>query len=348
MKILLVDIKYDYGISARGMNTIGELGFKKSFLSLGHEVVSFYYDDYLKSNLGGLQVDLLAFVDKQEPAPDLIFFILYTDQFTTKTLDTLKEKYVTINWFGDDSWRFNSFTKIYAPHFTHCITTDKFSLPKYQTLSIKPIVSQWAAIDMRIEHFTGNENKSDNEKSDSSDPKHPSYKYDVTFIGHINPFRKWFVSRVKKMGFKVEAFGHGWSNGPVSMDDMFDIFRTSKINLNLSNSKSYDYRYLFSGPKNFIHTFYTPKVASQIKARNFEIPFYGGFQLGDFAPGIGDFLEIDREIVCYRDLDEACFLIDYYLKNDQQREIIKQRGHLRALKEHSYKNRFESIVKEIG
>ena len=336
MQILLVDMKYNYGMPARDINNIGELGIKKAFVSLGHKVISFYYDDYLKSNLDGLQDDLLAFADALKPAPDLIFFILYTDPFTFKTLDILKEKYVTINWFGDDSWRFDSFTKAYAPHFTHCITTDKFSVSKYNSIGIKPIVSQWAAIDMRIEHFTGNLN--------NSDSQHSSYKYDVSFVGHMNPFRKWFIKRLTKRGFKVEVFGDGSSNGPVSMDDMFDIFRTSKINLNLPHSNSFDYRYLFSGPKNVVHTLNTPKFASQITARNFEIPFYGGFQLGEFTPGLGDYLEIGKEIACYRDLDEACLLIDYYLNNDQQREQIKHSGHQRALKDHSYKNRLAAVT----
>ena len=49
MKVLFVDIEYDYGIKSRGLNTIGQDGFKASLERLGHEVIPFYYDDYLNN-----------------------------------------------------------------------------------------------------------------------------------------------------------------------------------------------------------------------------------------------------------------------------------------------------------
>ena len=58
MKILLVDLKFDYGDSKRGVNTIGEFGFHQALRALGHSVETFYYDD----DLGGsetLQTRLL-------------------------------------------------------------------------------------------------------------------------------------------------------------------------------------------------------------------------------------------------------------------------------------------------
>ena len=58
MKILFVDLQYDYGSKNRGINEIGERGFRQVFEKLGHEVECFYYDEYLK-NLAQLQVDLL-------------------------------------------------------------------------------------------------------------------------------------------------------------------------------------------------------------------------------------------------------------------------------------------------
>ena len=120
MEVLYVDLEYDYGIKSRGINSIGQDGFKSSFLRLGHNVDSFYYDDYL-DDLKSLQKDLCDYADKVKP--DLIFFCLFRDQFSFKTLNYLKSRYTTINWFGDDQWRFNSFTRHYAPCFSWCVTT---------------------------------------------------------------------------------------------------------------------------------------------------------------------------------------------------------------------------------
>ena len=58
VKVLFVDMQYDYGEKSRGLNSIGILGFKKAFENLGHETVPFYYDDYLTSSNESLQADL--------------------------------------------------------------------------------------------------------------------------------------------------------------------------------------------------------------------------------------------------------------------------------------------------
>ena len=61
-------------------------------------------------------------------------------------LDYLKSKYITINWFCDDQWRFENFTKYYAPHFTYSVITDKFVFRKYRNIGYKNVIpSQWAS-----------------------------------------------------------------------------------------------------------------------------------------------------------------------------------------------------------
>lgn len=325
-KILFVDIEHDYGIEARGINTIGQLGFLGSFKKLGHEVVPFYYDKYL-NDLPKLQTELVK--KAEEIKPDLIFFIIFKEHFSVETLDALKSKYTTVNWFGDDSWRFESFTSVYAPHFTYTITTDKFSVPKYHKLGCKNVVrAQWAAIDCE---FTPAK----------------EYKYDISFVGGFNQYRNWFVKQLGKMGHKVECFGHGWKNGSVSNERMIEIFSSSKINLNLSNSASFDLRYLLSHPRNFAHSFYTKKQASQIKARNFEINYFNGFQLADYVPGIEDYYDIGKELACYGNVEEAALLIEYYLSNEEEREKVKAAGHLKAAKRYTYTSQLRDVLAQI-
>lgn len=327
MKILYVDLEYDYGIKARGQNVIGHDGFKHSFEILGHTVIMFYYDEYLNNTLS-LQNALISFADKIQP--DLIFFCLFRDQFDIETLDYLKTRYKTINWFGDDTWRFDSFTSKYAKHFTYCITTDKFSIFKYKQLGQNNVLySQWAAINTH------------------KIPTFDEYKYDVTFVGGFHPYRKWFIETLKKRGLNVEAFGNGWDNGPLSADEMNELFISSKINLNIGNSNSFDVRYLLSHWKSIPLLFRSQKNAAQIKARNFEIPYFGGFQLTDYVPTIEDYFDIGQEIVCYRDVDEAELLIRYYLENEDERERIKNAAHCKALKEHGYINRLKEVLEQI-
>ncbi len=327
MKILYVDLQYDYGVKERGRNIIGLDGFKKSFEELGHEVVTFFYDEYL-NNILLMQKKLKDFVDTVKP--DLIFLSLFADQFKIETLDYLKSKYTTINWFGDDQWRFDNFTSKYLNHFTYCVTTDKYSIPKYKELGQNNIIySQWAAINTH------------------QIPKFDGYKYDVSFVGGFHPYRKWFIDTLKKRGINIEAFGRGWDNGPLSDIEMNQLFVDSKINLNIGNSISFDSRYLFSGIKPFINSFRSSKVSSQIKARNFEIPYFNGFQLTDYVPSIENYFDIGREIVCYKDIDEAELLIKYYLENEDERENIKNASHQKAIEEHGYINRLEDVISQL-
>jgi len=327
MKILYVDLQYDYGIKERGRNIIGLDGFKKSFDELGHDVVVFYYDKYLH-NAQPMQIKLKEFADREKP--DLIFFSLFKEQFEIDTLDYLKSKYTTINWFGDDQWRFDDFTSRFANHFTYCITTDKYSIPKYKKLGQNNIIySQWAAINTH------------------DIPSFKEYKYDVSFVGGFHPYRKWFIDTLKKRGINIQAFGNGWQNESLTAEEMNKLFISSKINLNIGNSISFDSRYLFSGIKPFVNSFRSSKVSSQIKARNFEIPYFNGFQLTDYAPSIENYFDIGLEIVCYKDIDEAELLIKYYLKNEDERESIKNTSHKRAIEEHGYINRLKKVLEQI-
>jgi spore maturation protein CgeB len=327
MKILFVDLQYEYGMKHRGLNEIGERGFRQVFEKLGHSVETFYYDEYL-NNLSGLQTALL---EKAEVVkPDLVYFILFGEQFAEATLKTLSLKYKTINWFGDDQWRFESFTKKYAPCFTYSVTTDPFALGRYHALGITNVfLSQWAALD-----------------SDEAIQNEP-YQYDVSFVGGSHSVRRWFLSELSQRGISVAAFGYGWPGGPVSLSEMNRIFRTSKINLNLSNSIHFDLRYLTHNLKNIVVALKSKKSASQMKARNFEIPYFGGFQMADYVPFLERYLKIGEEVVCYRDVDEAAELIRYYLGNDKEREMIKQAGILRSRNEHSYFHRHQKVFEQL-
>lgn len=332
MKILYVDLQYDYGIEKRGKNIIGQDGFKSSFEELGHEVEMFYYDEYLQ-NTKAIQQKLKDFADYTKP--DLIFFSLFQNQFEIETLDYLKSKYLTINWFGDDQWRFDNFTCKYANYFTYCVTTDKFSIPKYKKLGQHNIIySQWAAINSHTL------------------PEFKGYNHEVSFVGGFHPYRKWFIDTLKKRGIKIEAFGNGWENGPLSAEDMNKLFISSKINLNISNSVSYDIRYMTYKARNFLNTIKSffkkgSKNISQTKARNFEIPYFNGFQLTDYVPTLENYFDIGKEVICYNNVDEAELLIKYYLENEEERESIKKSGHEKSINQHGYINRLKSILEQV-
>jgi len=323
-KILYVGSKYEYSKKEKG-SSLNKKAFYDNFIELGYDITPVWYDE----DVDDLQIRLLQLAD--ELKPDMIFFILQKQQIKKETLKTLQEKNnFLVNFFGDDQWRFDLYSKYYANYFNVCITTDKFSVDKYKAIGQKNIIrSQWASLKSKIKHIG------------------VIYKYDVSFVGGANSYRKWFVYELEKRGIKVACFGDRWKNGRVSYSEMEEIFSTSKINLNISNSAQFDIRYLLSSPINILSTLKSRKNISQTKARNFEIPNQGGFELTEYVPSLEDYFELGKEIICYKDIDEVVMLIKYYLRHDNEREVIKKAGVERARRDHSFKNRVADFMIEI-
>ena len=325
IKIVPVFLRYDYGIKSRG-DSLEYEGFYAALKQITNDIHPFWFDDYLHQK-DILQKKLITFVNNLKP--DIILFILMTDEFSFETLDYLRKKYITINWFGDDQWRFDSFTKDYAPHFTYAITTDELAVSKYKTMGYNNVIlSQWASFGF-------------NKIEDVSSIK---YKYDVSFIGGVSSYRRWVIKELLKNGIKVECFGNGWENGKVTFNEMKNIFKTSKINLNISNSISYNPRYILSviyNIKSLYELIMSKKRVEQIKARNFEISAFGG--LTNYVQSIEDYFKIKKELEIYSSIDDLVLKIHYYLQNEDERKMIMLKGYKKAIKEHTYLNRLKDI-----
>lgn len=328
--ILTVLLQWDYGKKERG-ESAEKLWFYNPFLKLVERVEAFWYDEYLDTP-DKLQEVLLQ--KAAECKPDLIFFIPYQDQFTFETLDALKKLYPTVAWFGDDTWRFEGFSSRYATHFSHIATTDPASMSKYRKLGGNPILTEWAAAEPLSENIG------------PLSPKE-SYRYDVSFVGGKNPFRKWFIDMLGKQGVHVTCFGAGWPNGRISFEEMEQVFRFSKINLNISNSVCHDIRYIFSGLRPFKDYLRSNKTAEQVKARNFEIPLAGGFQLSNYVLGLERHLHIGTELALYNTPEDCVQQVCYYLENEDDRQKLLMRSHERALTEHTYFYRLGAIIQQI-
>ena len=349
MKVLFVGFKYDYGRQERG-ESLEFRAFYPAIRQLAHECHGFWLEDH------GFPTDLRILENNLKQCaininPDLIFFILMNDELSFDILAYLKENFITVNWFADDQWRFESFTKNIAICFTYSISVDKFSFRKYKELGISPILSQWAS--------------SEYSKNLSLDDV--KYRYEVSFVGAKNLVREWVICELRQAGIAVECFGSGWSNGKISYEELSAVFLNSKINLNLSNSIPRDRRFVLFvikklflivlNPlkgfiekkdffKNFLYLFLSKKRTEQIKARNFEIPSCGGFQISKFALQIDDYYTPGKEIIVFSELDELERLIFYYLENEEERKQICYNGYIKS-ENHTYFKRFEVIFPKL-
>jgi hypothetical protein len=76
----------------------------------------------------------------------------------------------------------------------------------------------------------------------------------------------------------------------------------------------------------------------------------GGFLIHPYIPGLEREFEDKKHVVFYeyRNFEQLEELINYYLENDQEREKIRKAGHEFVKKNYTYKNRWKSILKELG
>lgn len=140
-------------------------------------------------------------------------------------------------------------------------------------------------------------------------------------------------------GFALNLYGdEGWRKiikgnnirffDSLPYEELPRLFIASKINLNLA----------------------TTPIKTTLTQRPFDILACGGFVLTDYRQDIGSLLEIDEEIVCFRNEEELKEKIGYFLKSPKERKRISRRGKERVLKEHTYRHRMEkliSIMREI-
>ena len=73
--------------------------------------------------------------------PDLLFSVRFQEldkdviRMISQETDT-----ITVGWFSDDHWRFDDFTRFWAPQFNWLVTTAQSSLPKYEALGYQNVI----------------------------------------------------------------------------------------------------------------------------------------------------------------------------------------------------------------
>jgi spore maturation protein CgeB len=91
-----------------------------------------------------------------------------------------------------------------------------------------------------------------------------------------------------------------------------------------------------------------PERILQIRLRDFEAPMSGAFYMTEYMEELEEFYDIGKEIVCYHGKEDLAAKIDYYLRNDAEREAIRSAGQQRCLRDHTWQNRFALAFQKIG
>jgi spore maturation protein CgeB len=336
MKILYAAMRYDYGIKERGFS-FEHYNFYEPLVAMGHDVEYFDFMELHRQH-GPVVMTHMLLERVRTLKPDLVVVFLFTDQFDHEVLKRLRSEtsVPSVNWFADDHWRFESFTRHWADCFTYAVTTDAASLEKYRNAGLgNAILSQWGVNHHRYMK------------------REMPLQHDVSFVGQSYGDRRSVIDEVRQRGFSVTVRGTHWdlrlyhrilrkmrlmstdafnavvNRTRIGQDEMIGMFCSSRINLNMTASSQ-------TGRRN------------QIKGRTFEIPGCGGFQLSEYADRIEEFFVPDKEIVTYTSTAEMIDKISYYLDHDTERIAIAEAGHRRALRDHTYEQRFRELFRQMG
>jgi spore maturation protein CgeB len=328
MKILYVAMADDYGDPARGPS-FEETNFRSALEGMGHELAPFDFMAEIREH-GKREMNQRLLEAAKETAPDLSFFFLFEDQIDPETIkDVGRVGAPTVNWFADDHWRFDDFSRHFAPAFDWCVTTDRDSLPRYGEIGYdRVILSQWAC------------------NRYAYDRTAESLDYDVTFIGQSYGERPATVERLRAEGFDVRCWGFGWPEGRIEHDEMVRVFGASRINLNLSSA--------FLPPERLPMRLLRPfrgrreERRSQIKGRTFEVPGSGGFLLTDRVAHLDDYLTPGEEIGVFTSQDDLVAQVGWWLEHEEERARAAEAGYRRVREEHTYDHRFAEIFDRIG
>ncbi len=307
----------DCGIPALKRHGIGigpNADFDSLFVQPLREVFSevIVYDlwrSYAKIGIVKSNEEIIDIVYTEQPKYLVWPSMMY--EITESTFQKIrKQGTLVVGWFFDDEIRFDDYSRWWIPCLDYVLTTDKESVKKYEELgctALHALPVSTPEIFMKLAL--------------------PSL-YDVTFIGRKFGDRGIWIEQLRARGINTEAFGKGWSKGYVSTKQMVKIYNASKINLCFVKS-------------------YGVNTRPQMKDKIFHVCMSGGFLLCEYIEGIEEFFEIDKEIVCFKNLEDLTTKIQYYLTHETERLAIAQAGWERAKRDHTQTSMLHKIFGKI-
>ena len=349
-------------------------------VDLGHEVIEFDYD--LRSTFQNVDPAISrqrTFIDKNRPKVtqsllrqirtahsqkplDLFFSYFYDACVLPGAIDEIRSMGIrTLNWYCNGSYQLHLVREI-SPHYDWCLVPEKFRIDDYIAMGARPIYCQEAA------------------NPNIYKPFDLPREFDVTFVGQAYGDRPIHVRKLLDSGIDIRVWGYGWekySTGPgrmlrgvlygaeemlrrwarndttqrllgweprveiprdvlggvLSDTEMINMYSRSKINLGFSSCGE---------------THRTGEKVLQVRLRDFEVPMCGGFYLVEYMEELEDFFDIGKEIVCYKGPEDLVEKIKYYLRHDQDRDVIREAGRRRCLRDHTWHKRFDLVFKKIG
>jgi len=165
---------------------------------------------------------------------------------------------------------------------------------------------------------------------------------DVSFYGHGSELREeWMANMItepsKRLpdinfsvgggGFEIDM-GNADLVGRISYSAFREFCCGSKINLNITR---------------WSHT----SIYASATARPFELAAYGACIVSQPYNGISEWFDVGKELVVVNSEDEAVETYEWLLESEDERLQMGERARQRILKDHTYRNRAQTVIEMV-
>lgn len=153
-------------------------------------------------------------------------------------------------------------------------------------------------------------------------------RYFVSFIGKCYGIRKRYIDHLRRHGIDVHVRGEGWPDGPVSHEEMLEIYAASHVILGFG----------FTG---------NSRRKTAVKGRDFEIPLTGTPYLTSWNPLLAQHFHEGDEVLFYRDRSDLVRILHQWRDYPETLASIGQAGQRRARAEHDWAQRWHQVLDRL-
>lgn len=306
-----------------GVDYSSESHHKKTLEQLGHEVVALQEGQALAEQVKAYaeQCDMFVWVHTHgwvTPSNYNYSMVQVLEDLRAKNIPTLT--YHLDLWFGIQRQKDLEQDEFYK-HIGHFFTVDKKMADWFnENTQVKGHYLQAAVFEP--ECYKGDWRE--------------AYAKDVAFIGSRGYHHEWQY-RPQLIDWLKETYGerfmHVGGDGQIPTTrgvELNNLYASTKVNIGDSLCIGFDYPYYWSD-------------------RVYETLGRGGFIIHPYIKGMDAHFEDKKHLVFYEfgNFEQLKNLIDYYLEHDEEREAIRLAGHEHVKQNHTYKQRWEAIIKEV-
>ncbi|PYS49188.1 MAG: hypothetical protein DMF68_10810 [Acidobacteria bacterium] len=300
---------------------------------------------------------------------DLFFAYLMTGMVEPTVIDEVRKIGVpACNFSCNNAHQFDLVAEL-SPHFDYNLHSERDAGEKFLAIGANPV---WWPMASNPKYFK---------------PFEVARTVAVSFVGANYALRARYIAHLLEQGVDVHAYGPGWGNrlstgwrarglrhklllkswlarapsarayaSGVLADYDFQRDLSARFPDNIHPAVSDDELIaLYSRSQislGFLEVYdgHDPSraVTEHLHLREFEAPMSGALYCTGYTDELAELFEPEKEVLTYHSRHELLDKVRYYLAHPKEGEQIRQAGRRRALRDHTYQRRFETLFEVIG